>query len=86
MSKQPQNKEQAKPDFIQMIRNAWTVGRMTQEEQTRLFDLLQDCNPNGTYWRRWDTFNVIFHAFLDGLGYDGPDWREPEPQRPRPLF
>ena len=87
MSKVTIDKEQAHADFLAILRNSWTFARMTQEEQQKAIQAL-DCSKRvkGSYYQRWDVYQIIYDAFLLGVGYDGPSWREPEPRRPIPLF
>lgn len=77
-------KERAYPDFLEMIRHAWTYDRMTEAERGRLSDAirfpLEQNLISGTYAQRWGQFQAVYNAFLAGLGYDGGDWREPNPE------
>ena len=76
-------KENAIMDFVHMISNSWTWGRMTDEERqrfTRCIDDLPKGSVTGTYDSRWQTLHAIYSAFLAGLGYDGANWREPPKQ------
>lgn len=72
-------KEQAQADYIAMIRNSWTFQRMTQEEQeTAIQALLCSEMLKGSYKQRYSALNAVYRAFLLGIGYDGPQRREPE--------
>lgn len=72
-------KEQAQADFIAMTRNSWTFQRMTQEEQdTAIQALLCSEMLKGSYKQRYSALNAVYRAFLLGIGYDGPQWRESE--------
>lgn len=75
-------KEEALINFIEMIQNSWTYARMTKEEKTRLLELLNHpCivdSLKGTFIQRWASLQAIYHAFLQGLGYDNFNWREGE--------
>jgi len=79
------NKETAHNDFGHMVMNSWTYNRMTEEEKDAcLASILFAKNQGllfGTYKQRWQQLDAIYHAFLLGLGYSGPNWREPEPDK-----
>lgn len=80
-------KEQAQADFITMIRNSWTFQRMTQKEQEKAVEALH-CPEGlqGSYRQRWSAYQMIYRAFLLGIGYDGAQWREPEENKPLPFI
>lgn len=80
-------KEQAQADFITMIRNSWTFQRMTQKEQEKAIEALH-CPDSlqGNYKQRWIAYQMIYRAFLLGIGYDGAQWREPEENKPLPFI
>ena len=80
---QNRDKEQAFPDFLQMIRASWTYEKMTEDEQRRIeHELKETAYPffdgriRGSYENRFRELNNIYSAFLAGLGYSGPHWRE----------
>ena len=72
--------EQAKQDYIEMIKQSWTWARLTQEERTKFLELLEHpCSTaviKGTYKQRWDACEALYHTFLEGLGYKPLEWRE----------
>ena len=80
-------KENALSNFIDMIRNSWTWARMTENEQNRLLESL--CNSRtkdalkGNFDQRWKVLNALYGVYLDGIGYDGMNWREPKQIDPR---
>lgn len=80
-------KEQAQADFIAMTRNSWTFQRMTQKEQEAAIQALL-CSEmlKGSYKQRYSALNAVYRAFLLGIGYDGPQWREQEENKPLPLI
>ena len=80
-------KEQAQADYIAMIRNSWTFQRMTQEEQEKAIRALR-CSDmlQGSYKQRWYTLEAVCRAFLLGIGYDGPCWRESEESKTLPFI
>ena len=75
-------KENAIQEYKKIIRQSWTYLRMTQDEQERLDELLDSVRTydavKGSYKTRWAIIGGIYNAFLVGLGYDGPYWRETE--------
>ena len=71
------NKENAYSDFIAVIKRSWTWERMTEPERAafwRLAGIMEEAK--GTYEDRMKVYHSIYTAFLYGLGYDGPEWRE----------
>lgn len=83
------NKEHATHYFMRMVYNSWTYGRMTSKEQERLESAVVWAGDQGmikgTFDQRWKILQAIYNAFLSGLGYDGPTWREPNPDEV-PMF
>lgn len=77
-------KEEALTNFIELIKNAWTVDKMTKEEKNRLFETLNNTQTQealkGSYNQRWEILQAIFTSYLMGLGYNGYNWRETERQ------
>lgn len=72
-------KERAQADYIAMTRNSWTFQRMTQmEQEVAIQALLCSDMINGSYKQRYSALNAVYRAFLLGIGYNGPQWREPE--------
>ena len=75
-------KESAAPDFMRTISKSWTYCRLTEEEKDRLDDAIDFATlaaVKGSFNRRWDVLQAVYHAFLNGVGYNGPTWREPNP-------
>ena len=76
-------KENALPDFLEMIRNSWTYDKMTVEETSRCEKALRSAptqDIQGTYHQRWSAYNAVYNAYLIGIGYTGALWREPHPE------
>ena len=76
------NKEKAFSDFMEMICNSWTYDRMTDGERKQLataFEWADKTGLIGSYKQRFAILHITYHAFLAGLGYDGPNWREKDP-------
>ena len=74
------NKEQVFDDFIKMICNSWTYGKMTKEEKETCLNVLSSYRTihdiKGTYIQRWKALNTVYYAFIMGLGYSDFTWRE----------
>lgn len=75
-------KENAVRDFLAMVSKSWTWQRMTYEEITNFKDLLfsapTENATKGDYRTRYNVCHAVYNAYLNGLGYSGQDWREPE--------
>lgn len=78
--------------FENIILNSWTYARMTIEEQTRLLMWMyrvfegKDCyRLTGTAEQRKKQVILLYNTFLQGLGYNGPFWREPADAEPLPF-
>ena len=74
------NKEKALDNFIEMTKNSWTYERMTPKEKERLIDMFYDIRTRkalkGTYDHRWDILQALYNTYLQGIGYNGGNWRE----------
>ena len=68
-------KEDAKAVYIDICRHSWTFGRMTEEEKGRCEKIFSH-DVAGTFGQRCQAYALIYSAFLIGLGYNGPFWRE----------
>lgn len=76
-------KENAFPDFMEMTCNSWTYQRMTEEEKSRCEKALKSAptqDIQGTYRQRRSAYNAVYNAYLIGIGYTGPLWREHHPE------
>ena len=78
-------KENAIYNYIEMTRDSWTFDRMTADEKKRCIEALKYSNVKGPYNTRWDALHAVYFAFLLGVGYTGPTWREPAGSE-KPLF
>lgn len=80
IDKLPRTVDNAFLHHIAMDCRSWTFLRMTEEEQIKCIDTLRWAMEQriikGTYETRWRIMNGLYYAFLEGLGYDGGDWRE----------
>lgn len=83
-------KENALNEFIDMIEHSWTYDRMTDNEREQCLETFHSNRTTdalkGTWEARWTILNAVYGAFLDGIGYDGPSWREKESAEPVPTF
>ena len=77
-------------DFCKMIEKSWTFERLTEDERGRCWDALHFPVKlgllKGCYKVRWGILQSVYTAFLNGIGYNGFNWREPESVEPAPLF
>ena len=78
-------KENARRDFVEMIKESWTFARLTETEKTDCIRLLTEENGNavkGSYLQRWEILNAIYYGFLAALGYMARPWawREEKPE------
>lgn len=69
------NKEEARNIYINAVLHSWTYGRMTKEEKERCLTIFDE-EVKGSFEQRIETYNMIYGAFLTGIGYNGPTWRE----------
>ena len=68
------------PAYIKKsIKQSWTWARLTPEERKR-FDAVNIDRIKGNKKQRIEAICAIYTAFLAGVGYDSPRWREPEPE------
>lgn len=65
--------------FIAMIEVSWSYNRMDKKEKKRCIELLKSCRTIDALKykedHQWDILQAVYAAYLQGLGYDGPDWR-----------
>ena len=63
-------------EFYDSLKKSWTWRRLTENEKKKLNELHVLDRLSGTNNQRIDSLNLIYHAFLLGLGYDSPNWRD----------
>ena len=77
-------KENTLSIFMHMIYNSWTYERMTADEQERLEKAVDWADSQGmikgSFDKRWKVLQAIYNAFLQGIGFSGHLWREPNPE------
>lgn len=61
--------------FETVIKKSWTWAKLTQQEKENFIELNFDL-ITGTAKKRKAIFNLVYHAFLVGLGYKPTGWRE----------
>lgn len=76
------NKDRAVRDWLEMIVKSWTWDRLTPEERTEFLNIVNRESSlktiTGTYRHRWEVIDLIYYAYLVGIGYKPIGWREPE--------
>ena len=84
------DKENVYSEFVRMIEQSWTFSRMEEAEQRDCYKALHDVLLHG--WlhgnarARWHTMQVVYNAFLLGIGYDGGNWRNTEEEKEDETF
>lgn len=63
-------------EFYEGLKKSWTWRRLTEDEKKKFNELHVLDKLKGTNNQRIDSLNLIYHAFLLGLGYDNPNWRD----------
>lgn len=74
-----QDKTKAYEDFADMINQSWTYAKLTSGEKQRLCKALTEAAyilPGGSYQQRYQAMQAVYSAFLYGVGYSGPNWRD----------
>jgi glycine cleavage system protein P-like pyridoxal-binding family len=73
-------KENAKNDFIDIIKISWTYEKLTDYEKQLFHKIINENIINealkGNYKARYKTMQAIYHTFILSLGYNGFNWRE----------
>ena len=79
------DKNLAKQDYLEMIKQSWTWAKLTEKEKEQFKGLLEHpCSSvviRGNYEQRWEACEALYHTYLEGLGYsnDPLEWREAQP-------
>lgn len=69
--------------FNTVIVNGWTWQRLTPEEQERFKTCVDFSRIKGTARQRVEVLNMLYSAFLHGVGYTPIGWRESDPEAPK---
>ncbi len=77
-------------EFKNMILSSWTYDRMTEKEKKTFLKLLAHPRTTetvkGTKKQRMEILNAIYWAYLQGIGYNGCEWRTYREIEKDPLF
>ena len=63
-------------EFYEGLKKSWTWERLTEKEKQKFNKMNVLDRLKGNNNQRIDSLNLIYHAFLLGLGCDSPNWRE----------
>lgn len=69
--------------FNTVIVNGWTWQRLTQEERERFKTCVDFSRIKGSARQRVEVLNMLYSAFLHGVGYKPIGWRESDPEAPK---
>lgn len=69
---------------MKVFENSWTFNKLTREEKEKFYHIFTSDeiknSLTGTEKQIIQALNVIYSAFLTGVGYNGYNWRETETQ------
>lgn len=69
--------------FNTVILNSWTWQRLTDDEKERFKTCIDFSRIKGTARQRVEWLNMVYAAFLQGVGYKPIGWRETDPEAPQ---
>lgn len=69
--------------FNTVIVKGWTWQRLTQEERERFKTCVDFSRIKGNARQRVNVLNMLYSAFLYGVGYKPIGWRESYPEAPK---
>lgn len=69
--------------FNTVIENSWTWQRLTDDEKERFKKCIDFSEIGGTARQRVKILNMVYSAFLHGVGYDPIGWRENNSEVPQ---
>lgn len=64
--------------FDETISKSWTWERLTDDEKERFKNCIDFSKIKGTARQRVEMLNMVYAAFLKGVGYKPIGWREAE--------
>ena len=64
--------------FDEVISKSWTWERLTDVEKERFKNCIDFSKIKGTARQRVEMLNMVYAAFLQGVGYEPIGWREAE--------
>ena len=65
-------------DFFDEVSKSWTWERLTDDEKERFKNCIYFSGIKGTARQRVEMLNMVYAAFLQGVGYEPIGWRESE--------
>lgn len=68
--------------FNTVIVKSWTWERLTDDEKERFKTCIDFSRIKGSQRQRVEVLNMVYSAFLHGLGYTPTGWRETDPEAP----
>ena len=69
--------------FNTVIVKGWTWQLLTPEEQERFKTCVDFSRIKGNARQRVEVLNMLYSAFLHGVGYTPIGWRESDPEAPK---
>lgn len=69
--------------FNTVIVNSWTWERLTDDERERFKTCIDFSRIGGSQQQRVKVLNMVYSAFLHGVGYKPTGWRETDPEAPQ---
>ena len=69
--------------FNTVIVNSWTWERLTDDEKERFKTCIDFSRIGGSQQQRVKVLNMVYSAFLHGVGYETTAWRETDPEAPQ---
>lgn len=69
--------------FNSVISHSWTWERLTDKEKECFKTCIDFGRIQGSKRQRITTLNMIYSAFLHGVGYTPTNWREPDTDAPQ---
>lgn len=68
--------------FNTIIVKSWTWERLTDDEKERFKTCIDFIRIKGNQRQRVEVLNMVYSAFLHGVGYTPTGWRETDPEAP----
>ena len=68
--------------FNTVIVKSWTWERLTYDEKERFKTCIDFSRIKGNQRQRVEVLNMVYNAFLHGVGYTPTGWRETDPEAP----
>ena len=69
--------------FNSVISHSWTWERLTDEEKERFKTCIDFGRIGGSKRQRIEVLNMVYGAFLHGIGYTPTNWRETDTDAPQ---